>query len=322
MSPTDGPAHLDIVVPVHGGWEFVEQCLRSLRAQTIPVDVIVVDDRSPDDTLERMREAFPDLVILANDTNRGFSASCNVGISAGSSEFVMLLNSDVVAEPDLAERVLAAFAEAGDDVGSIAPVLLDPEGKVDSFGITADVTGAGYVRFHGASAARVDPEIPRVLGPYGAAAAYRRAALEDVGLLDEHIFMYGEELELAFRLRTAGWEARAVPFTAGTHVGGASTGKASPRQLYLSGFGRGYFLRVYGILRGRHAVRALVSEGVVALVWMLTRRDLVAWRGRRDGWRAGRGVPRRTIAPDAPDDAIGFTRGMHMRREGYWSDPD
>ncbi len=320
MSAHTPGARLDIVVPVHGGWPFVQQCLQSLQAQTVPVNVIVVDDKSPDDTLARMREGFPDLQIIANETNRGFSASCNIGIRAGEAEFVALLNSDVVAEPDFAERMLAGFDDAGAAVGSIAPVLLAPGGAVDSFGITADVTGAGYVRFHGAAADRVDPVAPHVLGPYGAAAGYRRRALDQTGLLDENIFMYGEELELALRLRAAGWGARAIVAVAGTHIGGASAGKASSRQLYLSGFGRGYVLRVYGVLRGRHAVRALVSELVVSVVWTLTRRDLVAWRGRLAGWRAGRGVPRRRIAADAPEHAIGFLRGMRMRRAGYWSD--
>lgn len=312
---------IDIVVPVHGGWQFVSACLSSLRAQTIPTRVIVVDDLSPDDTLSRIREEFSDLTILANDTNRGFSASCNRGISEGSAPYVALLNSDVVAEPDFAERMVGAFADAGDEVGAIAPVLLAADGTVDSFGITADVTGAGYVRYNGAELTNIDPAAPHVLGPYGAAAGYRRRALSEVGLLDENMFMYGEELELAFRLRARGWRAQAMPFIAGTHIGGASAGKASHRQLYLSSFGRGYFLRVYRVLRGRHALRALLSEAAVTLIWTAIRRDLIAWHGRRDGWRTGRTVPRRRISADATDSSIGFYRGLQMRRSGYWSRP-
>lgn len=319
MQPESGPARIDVVVPVHGGWSHVRECLESLDRQTVPVRVVVVDDRSPDDTLTRIREAFPHLTVLANEENLGFSASCNRGIREGSAPFVVLLNSDVVADPDLARRILEAFDTGGDEVGSVAPILQTAEGTVDSFGVSADVTGAGYVRFHGAPLDRVNPDRPSLLGPYGAAAGYRRDALDQVGLLDERIFMYGEELELAFRLRAGGWRAIDVPAVVGTHIGGASAGKASTRQLYLSGFGRGYFLRVYGVLRSRHALRALISESVVVFVWTLGRRDLTAWRGRWDGWRAGRGVPRRPIAHDAPDRRIGFWRSMRMRRAGYWT---
>ncbi|PZU46387.1 MAG: hypothetical protein DI566_07805 [Microbacterium sp.] len=318
MSGTVAP-RIDVVVPVYGGWTFVERCVASLQAQTVPVNVIVVDDRSPDDTLDRLRTTFPDVTLIANTVNRGFSASCNTGVRAGTAEIVVLLNSDVETVPTFAANLLAAFDEAGSQVGTVAPALLSPDGTVDSFGITIDVTGAGYVRYHGADVHTINATTPAVLGPYGALAAYRREALNDAGLLDENIFMYGEELELAVRLRACGWEAAAVPFIGGTHIGGASAGKASPRQLYLAGFGRGYFLRVYRILSQRHGPRAALSEFLVTIVWTFDRRDLVAWRGRRDGWRAGKPVARRALPPEAADRTIGFLRGMQMRRAGYWS---
>ncbi|MFH8250747.1 glycosyltransferase family 2 protein [Microbacterium sp. B2969] len=311
---------IDIVVPVYGGWHVVEQCLASLETQTVPVRVTVVDDLSPDDTLSRVRARFGDLQIIANEVNRGFAASCNVGIRAGTAEYVLLLNSDVVARPELAATILEAFDAAADPrTGSASPILLDADGTVDSFGITADVTAAGFVRFHGTSVERVSGG-PDLLGPYGAAAAYRRAALDDVGLLDENIFMYGEELDLALRLRGAGWRALEVPHVVGTHIGGASTGVESDRQRYLSGFGRGYVMRVYGILRGRHAVRAIFSEAIVSVVRLVARRDSASLRGRRDGWRKGRGVPRRAVPHPGVDDSIGFRRSMAMRQPGYWGE--
>jgi GT2 family glycosyltransferase len=219
MSETPPDAAIDVVVPVHGGWRHVEACLAALESQTVPVNVIVVDDLSPDDTLQRIRERFASFTILANEKNLGFAATCNRGIRAGTGEFVVLLNSDVVARPDLAENLRDRFASAPARTGSVAPILLGPDGSVDSFGITADVTLAGFVRFHGAPLARADAARPPLLGPYGAAAAYRRVALDEVGVLDENIFMYGEELELAYRLRAAGWGAVTLPAVVGTHIG-------------------------------------------------------------------------------------------------------
>ncbi|WP_374977438.1 glycosyltransferase family 2 protein [Microbacterium trichothecenolyticum] len=316
--PIDAP-RLDIIVPVYGGWQLVEQCLQSLEAQTVPVRVTVVDDRSPDDTLRRVRERFGGFQVIANKVNRGFAASCNIGIRAGRAEFVLLLNSDVVAQADLAATILAAFdADDTARAGSVSPILLGPDGTVDSFGVTADDTVAGFVRFHGAQLNRVHNG-PALLGPYGAAAAYRRAALNGVGLLDENIFMYGEELDLALRLRAAGWGALEVAKVVGTHIGGASAGRESERQRYLSGFGRGYLLRVYGILRGRHAVRALVTEAAVTALRLLTRRDAASLRGRVDGWRKGRGVPRRPVPGRGIDSSIGFRQSLAMRKAGYWN---
>jgi GT2 family glycosyltransferase len=282
------------------------------------VNVIIVDDKSPDDTLARMRERFGHHIILANEVNMGFAAACNVGLRAGCAEFAVLLNSDVEVEDCFAESVMAAFDAAGERTASVTPLLLAPDGTVDSFGITADCTGSGFVRFHGASMAVVSSDKPTLLGPYGAAAAYRRAALDEVGLLDENIFMYGEELDLAFRLRAAGWSAAAISQQLGVHIGAASAGHESARQRYLSGFGRGYLLRVYGILQSRHALRALAAEGIVILIRLMSRLDTDSLRGRWHGWAAGKAVSRRKLPPDGIDTRIGFVRSLRMRSSRYW----
>lgn len=315
----DGTA-IDVVVPVHGGWSYVSQCIESLRSQGDGIRIIVVDDKSPDDTADRIAASFPDVTLIRNERNRGFAASCNVGIRAGSAPVVVLLNSDVEASPDFAESIRAAFADCADDVGSIAPVLLRPDGLVDSFGIVADRSAAGYVRYHGASLDVVDPVVPVVLGPYGAAAAYRRSALDEVGLLDENIFMYGEELDLALRLRAGGWGAVGLARVVGTHLGGASAGKGSQRQRYLSGFGRGYILHTYGIMRSRAAVHALVTEAVVTVLRLVRFGDVASLRGRWDGWRAARSVSRRPIPQEGIDKGIGTLKALRMRSATYWHD--
>ena len=201
---------IDAVVPVYGGWQHVEPCLKALASQTYPVNVIVIDDCGPDDTADRVAAAFPELTLLRNETNRGFAATCNRGIREGSADVVVLVNSDVIAEATLMADIAAAFEAAPADVASVCPLLTTPAGLVDSQGITADPTCAGFVRFHGAPLSRQNPADPIVLGPYGAVAAYRRRALDEVGLLDEGIYMYGEELDLALRLRAGGYGTRAL----------------------------------------------------------------------------------------------------------------
>ncbi len=318
-APNDDTA-IDVVVPVHGGWAYVSQCLQSLRSQGDGVRVIVVDDKSPDDTADRVAASFPEVTLIRNENNRGFAASCNVGIRAGWAPIVVLLNSDVEAEPEFAASIRGAFADCPDDVGSVSPILLRPDGLVDSFGIVADPSAAGYVRYHGASLDIVDASAPAVLGPYGAAAAYRRSALDEVGLLDENIFMYGEELELALRLRAAGWGAIGLARVVGTHLGGASAGKGSRRQRYLSGFGRGYILHAYGILRGRAAAHALATEAVVTVLRLVRFGDVASLRGRWDGWRKARGVTRRRMPQEGIDTGIGTLKALRMRSASYWHD--
>jgi GT2 family glycosyltransferase len=308
----------NVIVPVHGGWEHVERCLASLQSQTVPVDITVVDDASPDDTVTKLRERFPGIRLIENETNLGFARTCNRGIRAGDREIVILVNSDIVATANMVEALLAAFDAAPSSVASVSPILLAPDGTVDSFGITADSTIAGFVRYHGGSLASLRGERPRLLGPYGAVAAYRRSALDEVGLLDENIFMYGEELDLALRLRAAGWGAAELAEVVGTHVGGASAGTESERQRYLSGFGRGYLLRVYGVLKTRAGMRALLTEAIVSLARLALRGDSTSLRGRRDGWRRGKGEVRRSIPRSALERRITFRRSLAMRSAGYW----
>lgn len=314
---------VDIVIPVHGGWDFVRECLRAALAQSIAARVIVVDDLSPDDTADRVAAEFPGVTLLRNDVNLGFAATCNVGMAAGSGRLVMLVNSDVVLDPDAVAAAVEALPEAsGARTGSAATLLLAPDGRVDSYGIVADVTGAGFVRFHGAQLSQVDAETPPVLGPYGAVAVYRRAALDEVGTFDTKIFMYGEELDLAFRLRTAGWSCVVIDRPLGTHLGGASAGRESERQRRLSGFARGYLLRKYGVLRSRWALRALLVEAIVSGARLVLRRDVVSLRGRWEGWRRGADAPRTALPREAVDPTIGVRLSLRMRGDAYWAERD
>lgn len=319
---TDEP-EVDIVIPVHGGWDFVRDCVRAALRQSAPARIIVVDDLSPDDTADRVSAEFPEVTLIRNEVNLGFARTCNVGMDAGTSRLVMLVNSDVILDEHAVEAAIDALpAGSTSPVGSAATLLLAPDGTVDSYGIVADVTGAGFVRFHGAQLSQVDADLPPVLGPYGAVAVYRRAALDEVGTFDTNIFMYGEELDLAFRLRAAGWGCVAIPTPLGTHLGGASAGLESERQRRLSGFARGYLLRKYGVLRSRWGLRALLVEAIVSGARLVLRRDVVSLTGRWQGWRRGATAPRLALPLDAVDRGIGMGRSLRMRSEGYWSSRD
>lgn len=303
---------IDVVVPVHGKWELTAACLDSLANQSVEHRVIVVDDLSPDDTLSRLRER-DDIDVVALDRNRGFASACNAGLSAGKGDIVVLFNNDVVAEPQLLEHLVRPFSDPR--VGSSTPLLLAPDGTVDAYGITADRTLAGFVRLHGADPLDVSrgDAAGRLVGPYGAVAAYRRAALDEVGVLDEGIFMYGEELDLNLRLSAAGWRPASAPDARGVHLGGGTSGRGSARQRRRSGFGRGYLLRAYGVLTSRIAARTLLTELIAVAGDAAVNRDVHALIGRVEGWRAGRSTFRRSRDIPDIDTTIGMVRSLALR---------
>jgi len=304
---------VDVVVPTWNGFELTDSCLRQLAAQTVSHSVIVADDGSTDGTPARVRARHRARVVELGE-NRGFAAACNAGVAASEGEVIVLLNNDVDARPDFLERLLAPLAEAP-RAGSVAATMVMPgERMIDSVGLSADRTLAGFARLHGRPLSEAASPTPLLAGPSGGAGAYRRCAWVEAGGLDEAIFAYHEDLDLALRLRTAGWDALAAPDAVAVHVGGATIGRRSAAQRERAGFARGYLLRRYGVLRGPAAPRALVTEALVGVADALSARDAAALRGRLAGWRAAAGLPRERAPVEAIDRSIDLRESMRLRR--------
>jgi N-acetylglucosaminyl-diphospho-decaprenol L-rhamnosyltransferase len=308
---------IDVVIVAYNRYELTESCLRHLRAQTIDHRVIVVDNGSTDDTWARLRTEWPEVHLERFAGNRGFPEACNRGVAAGSGEIVVLLNNDVDCHPDFLERLIGPLREP--TVGSVAALMLQPgEREIDSIGLAADVTLAGFPRHQGLAVNQAADALPVLAGPAGTGAAYRRVAWEQVGGLDETIFAYMEDFDLALRLRSAGWASVAAADAVGVHLGSATHGHRSPWQRRHGGFGRGYLSRRYGLLWGRGAPRTLATESVVVLADLLISRDLAALRGRIAGWRAASGRSRPAFPPpESIDRSIGFRRSLALRRGVY-----
>jgi len=307
-----------VVIVAHDRYELTASCLRHLAAQTAPHHVILVDNGSSDGTATRVALEWPHAETVTFDEGRGFAQACNRGAQSGTGEIVVLLNNDVECEPEFLERLTAPFA--GDPgLGSVASLMLAPGGRrIDSVGLVADLTLAGFPRLQGRDAREALSPEPVLTGPAGAAAAYRRTAWEAVGGMDERIFAYMEDLDLALRLRGGGWRTVAAADARGIHLGSASHGHRSASQRRHGAFARGYLLRRYGVLRGRHALRALATESIVVLGDLAISRDLVALRGRVAGWRAAAGAPALPPPPaEAIDPAITFRRSLALRRGVY-----
>jgi N-acetylglucosaminyl-diphospho-decaprenol L-rhamnosyltransferase len=311
------PLTVDIVIPTSGRCDLTESCLSHLARQTRPHAVIVSDNGDSDETAERVRREWPAVRLIRWQERLSFATACNRGAHVGDGEVVVLLNNDVCCRPDWLERLVAPL-EAEPETGSVACLLVRPgERTIDSVGLCADPTLAGYPRLAGLPVARAGDASPRLSGPAGAAGAYRRTAWEQVGGLDEAIFAYSEDLDLALRLRDAGWSASAAPDAVGMHLGSATHGHRTAWQRRHAGFARGYLLRRYGILRSRQAMRALTTEAAVGLADAIVSRDFAALSGRVAGWRAASGLPDRSAPADALDPGIGMRDSFALRAKIY-----
>ena len=241
--PSRGMTADVVVVTWHSG-ERVLACLDRLEAQEPPHQTWVIDNASGDGTVELVRTRHPEVKVLELERNVGFGAAVNAGAARGSGEAIVLVNDDVELEPGALAALLARLADP--EVGMVAGLTTFPgSGLVDGFGIEADVTLAAYNRLR-----KRLPSQPSgvLLGPSGGLAAYRRSAFEQAGGFDERLFAYGEDVDLALRLRALGWRAAEAPGARGVHLGGASVGRDSPRQRWLAGFARAFLMRRYGVL--------------------------------------------------------------------------
>jgi N-acetylglucosaminyl-diphospho-decaprenol L-rhamnosyltransferase len=309
---------VDVAVVAYRRWDLTRSCLAHLAAQTRGHRVQLCVNGCDEGTAEHVRAEFPDVEVLPLARNMPYPVACNTAVAAGGADVVVMMNNDVDARPDFVERLVAPL-EARPRAGSVAALLLRPgEEAIDSAGLVADRTLAAFPRWQGHPPAAARDDRPVLTGPAGAAAAFRRAAWEQVGGLDESIVAYMEDFDLALRLRAAGWEAALALDAVAVHVGSATFGHRSVGSRRNGGFGRGYVLRRYGVLRSRAAPRALATEAIVVLGDLLISRDAAALRGRVEGWRAAARQARRPLPDDgAIDSEISFADSLRLRRGGY-----
>ena len=230
-------ARVSIVIVNWNGKGFLERCLRSLFGQTYgDFGVVLVDNGSTDGSVPFVREQFPQVHLIVNETNRGFAAANNQAIRATDSEFVVTLNNDTEVAPEWLGELVQAV-EADRKVGACASRMLfahRPE-MINSAGIALDRAGIAWDWRGGEADDREEQEPVGVFGACAGAALYRRAMLEEIGLFDEDFFMYLEDVDLAWRAQWAGWRALSVPTARVLHYHSGTSGEGSPFKNRLLG---------------------------------------------------------------------------------------
>jgi GT2 family glycosyltransferase len=278
-----------IYIPTYDGRERLGKALRSLAAQSRPVDVVVADNGSSDGTAELLREEFPEVALLEFSENLGFGPALNRAVAEHPADPVILLNNDVEAEPRFVEALLEAAAEGPECVAGVLLQEAAP-GLIDSAGVVADRTLMGFDYLHGEPLETAE-KAPDPLGPTGGAALYRLDAFRAAGGFDERIFLYYEDLDLALRMAAVGGRCRLAPEARAVHAYSASLGAGSAGKYAHTGWSRGYMLRRYRVMRSpRPALRALACEAAICAGQVVGDRTTAGLRGRLRGWRDGGGL--------------------------------
>lgn len=273
--------------------EHLARCLEALGRQThAPLEVLLVDNASSDDSVAFVGAHFPWVRLLAQERNLGFAAGNNLAVSQARGEWVALLNPDAFPEPGW----LAAYADAiraQPACGSFTGRLLDAENpqRMDGSGDVYHVSGLSWRRDHGRPAAAAERPPGPVFSACGASAVYRRTLFQRLGGFDEDFFCYMEDVDLGFRLRLAGEECRYVPAACALHLGSGTTGKRSDFSVFQ---GHRNLVWVYvkdmpGPLFWLYLPLHLTLN-LVTVFWLARRgQGRVALRAK---WAALRGLPR------------------------------
>jgi GT2 family glycosyltransferase len=306
-----------VYIPTLRAGERLAQTLESLELQQPRPRVVVVDNSAEGLGAELVRDRFPWALSVAFGVNLGFGAALNRAVREVPGDPIVFLNDDVSAQPGFIAGLSGVLTP---EVGMAAGVLLseaDP-GRIDSAGVVADRTLLGFDYLNGepveALESAGDP-----LGPTGGAALYRRSAFERVGGFDEGIFLYYEDLDLALRMRLAGFGCRLAPSARGIHAYSETLGANTGRKYAMTGWSRGYLLRAYGFgRRPRLLARAIAIEGAICAGQVVFQRTTQGARARLRGWRAGRGVTPRSIPEDGLLD-ISVGEALALRRQRHRS---
>lgn len=279
---------LSVIIVNYKVKHYLEQCLRSVAeaSRGIAVEVIVVDNASGDGSVEYLRERFPDVTIIASEENLGFARANNLAIRNSHGQYVLLLNPDtIVAEYTFCDFI--GFMDSTPDAGGCGAYMLHTDGSfapesrrglptpfvafckmsgLASLFPKSRTFGRYYMRYLN------ENEVNRIEIMSGAFMFLRRDALDKAGLLDEDFFMYGEDIDLSYRILKAGYNNYFLPSRI-LHYKGESTVKSSYRYVHT-------FYRAMELFFNKHYAHysILLSLPIKLAIWG---RAMLAYAGNQ-----------------------------------------
>lgn len=213
-----------VVIPNYNGIKYIENCLYSLEQGSVIPKIIVVDNGSVDGSLLLIKEKFPHVQIIEFAENTGFCKAVNAGIKAASTEYVLLLNNDTVADREMV-RSLEAVLDAEPEAFSAAARMIslhDPE-KLDSAGDFYCALGWAFSRGKDKPSESY-MRSGRIFSACAGAALYRREVFDRIGYFDENHFAYLEDMDIGYRANIYGYYNKYAPDAIVYHAGSAVSG--------------------------------------------------------------------------------------------------
>lgn len=214
-----------VVIPNYNGMKFMKTCLDSLELQNYKdFKTIVIDNASSDGSYEYMQENYPDIQVVRNEKNIGFSGAVNQGIDMSDTEYVILLNNDTEVHPDFVGELVKAISKS-DEIFSVSSKMINFHDRevMDDAGDMYSIIGYGFQRGVGKSS-HLYTKPKEVFSACAGAAIYRREAFDIIGKFDLSHFAYMEDMDIGYRAKIYGYKNMYCPTAIVYHIGSGTSG--------------------------------------------------------------------------------------------------
>lgn len=239
---------ISIIIVNYNVKHFLYQCLTSVKeaVRNIDSEIWVVDNNSVDGSVEMIKEKFPDVKLIENKKNLGFAKANNQAIAQSKGKYILLLNPDTVIKEDTLEIVID-FMEKNSNAGAVGVRMVDGQGRFlreskrglpkpwasffKMIGLTKIFPKSKIFSYYYLGHLD-DNQIQKVEVLSGAFMCIRKSVLDEIGYLDESFFMYGEDIDLSYRILKAKYDLYYIPTTTIIHYKGESTKKSSLNYVF------------------------------------------------------------------------------------------
>ena len=233
---------VSIVVLNYNAGKLLLNCIESIKKSSYQnIEILVVDNISSDNSQIECKKKFPDIKLIQNDENLGYCGGNNAGIKKAEGEFIIILNPDTIVETNWIEELLNAQKEFGDGLYQPKILSLNEENTIQSTGNMLHIFGFGFARDKGNKVIERKEEIEKVGYASGTCLFTTRKVLDKIGLLDEFLFLYHDDLDLGWRGAQIGINSFYVPKSKIYHVESYSL-KWSSKKFYWLERNRKYCL--------------------------------------------------------------------------------
>ena len=234
---------VSVVIPHYGGTDILGECLTSLNKCSYPnLEIIVVDNNSPDDSIQFIKSNFTEIKLIRSEFNRGFAGGCNFGVQHAKGEYLLILNNDTIHEPDWIDH-LVNMLESNPNISSVQPKIKNYDNR-DYFDYAGACGGFMDKYCFPFARGRIFSTVEKDEGQYdesiqifwasGTAFLTRKNVFDKVGGFDEILFAHMEEIDYHWKSQMLGNEIWVEPASVIYHKGAVTLPVSSPKKTYLN----------------------------------------------------------------------------------------